>query len=287
MTYKDAMTLGAQRCEDSAVSPELARRLMLELCDVNEINLYTDMDDLMNPSFESLYLSGVDRLVNQEPLGYVLGFDWFYGYRLRVNPSVLIPREETEELVSHILADIDDYFVNPAIADIACGSGAIAIALKKESETALVFASDISEAAIETATINAEQNDADIDFMVGDMCQPLIARGIKVDILVCNPPYIAADEAIADSVKNYEPSLALYGGEDGLKFYRQVLEESKALLKPRSMLAFEIGYQQKETLTRIAHEFYPQATVICRKDLNGLDRMLFVYNAIDTKDSIR
>lgn len=284
MTYKEAIELARQRCDEHQIHPELARRLMVELCSEYDINLYIDMDILMDPSFEQAYFSAVDRLVKHEPLGYVLGFDWFFGYRMDVNPSVLIPREETEELVAHVLADIDEYFMNPVIADVATGSGAIAIALKKESPTALVFGSDISADALAVAQHNAANNNADVEFFEGDMGQPFIERNILVDILVCNPPYIGTDEEVETSVEAYEPHLALYGGEDGLKFYRQVLKDSLKIVRPESLIAFEIGYQQQQTLRELALEFYPDATIICRQDINGLDRMLFIYNNIKLID---
>lgn len=276
MSFKAVIQQAQQACESHDVHPELARRLMLELCNEEGIDLYTMIDESVPESLNQRYLQGVERLCKQEPLAYVLGYEWFYGYKINVNQDVLIPREETEELVSHVLVDIDELYKNPTVVDIATGSGAIAIALKKEV-MATVYATDISDEALIVAQKNATENETSITFLQGDMGEPLLNQSLKFDVIVCNPPYILQTEEVADSVLNYEPHLALFGGEDGLKFYRKVLEESLTLLNPKGMIAFEMGYQQKESLTKLIRVFYPEASVICRQDLNGLDRMMFIY----------
>ena len=132
--------------------------------------------------------------------------------------------------------------------------------------------------AIETAKKNAENLNADVSFLVGDMCEPLIEQNLKVDILVSNPPYIPTHEEVEHSVKDYEPHVALFGGEDGLKFYRVIFERSQLLLKEKSMLAFEMGYNQKENLTALARQYFPNSRIEVIKDMSGKDRMLFIFN---------
>ena len=113
--------------------------------------------------------------------------------------------------------------------------------------------------------------------MCGDMLEPLIERNIKVDILISNPPYIPSDEAMEDSVVNYEPHVALFGGEDGLKFYRIIFEHAKKVLKDKAMMAFEMGYNQKEALSAEARKYFPDAKIEVIKDMSGKNRMLFIY----------
>lgn len=125
---------------------------------------------------------------------------------------------------------------------------------------------------------NAENLQADVEFFVGDMCEPFIKRKIKVDILVSNPPYIPNEEEIEHSVKDFEPHLALFGGDDGCKFYRIIFERSKEMLKEKSMLAFEMGYDQKDRLTSLAKEYFPKSRIEVLKDMNGKNRMLFIFN---------
>lgn len=278
MTYQQLLTISQKKLSDNNLHDGFAFRLMLEMCELKDINLYMDKDSDMSESFATEYIKNIDRLLLNEPMAYVLGFEWFFGRRFITDNSVLIPREETEELVGHVLADIDDYFGdNCVICDVATGSGNLAITLKLELPNSIVIASDISEAAIETAKKNAKNLDADVSFLVGDMAKPLIDRNIKCDVLVCNPPYILFSEEVQTSVLEYEPHVALFGGEDGLDFYRQLLDEAPQLLKDKSMIAFEMGFNQKENLTKEVVKRFPQATIRFEKDLNGLDRMCFVY----------
>lgn len=242
-------------------------------------NLYMEYDEPVDPGLLTRFEEGICRMEKGEPLGHVLGFEWFYGYRFTVNEDVLIPRPETEELVANILAGYDEHFGGqPAEAvDIGTGSGAIAIALAKEEPGIHVTASDISEAAIRVARQNALDLDANVDFLIGDMVEPFIEKGIRADILISNPPYIPAHEQMEHSVVDYEPHVALFGGEDGLHFYRRIFARAHLILKERAMMAFEMGYDQGERLSALAASYFPQARIEVLKDLSGKNRMLFVY----------
>ena len=254
------------------------RAFLFELCNDENINLYLEKDNEARKSIVDKYESGVKRLIEGEPLNYVLGYSYFYGYRLKVDEAVLIPRFETEELVGRVLSGYDEYFKDQKInlADVGTGSGAIAIALKKEEDNLNVYASDISKEALEVSILNAQNNQADIRFFEGSMLKPLIENNIKLDILVSNPPYIRNDEVVEHSVRDYEPNVALFGGDDGLKFYRMIFEDAHKVLKERSMMFFEMGYDQKENLTALAREFFPSADINVYKDINNKDRMLVI-----------
>lgn len=254
------------------------RAFLFELCNDENVNLYLEKDNKARKSIVDKYESGVKRLIEGEPLNYVLGYSYFYGYRLKVDEAVLIPRFETEELVGRVLSGYDEYFKDQKIdlADVGTGSGAIAIALKKEEDNLNVYASDISKEALEVAILNAQNNQADIRFFEGSMLKPLIENNIKLDILVSNPPYIRNDEVVEHSVRDYEPNVALFGGDDGLKFYRMIFEDAHKVLKERSMMFFEMGYDQKENLTALAREFFPSADINVYKDINNKDRMLVI-----------
>lgn len=254
------------------------RAFLFELCNDENINLYLEKDNEARKSIVDKYESGVKRLIEGVPLNYVLGYSYFYGYRLKVDEAVLIPRFETEELVGRVLSGYDEYFKDQKInlADVGTGSGAIAIALKKEEDNLNVYASDISKEALEVAILNAQNNQADIRFFEGSMLKPLIENNIKLDILVSNPPYIRNDEVVEHSVRDYEPNVALFGGDDGLKFYRMIFEDAHKVLKERSMMFFEMGYDQKENLTALARKFFPSADINVYKDINNKDRMLVI-----------
>ncbi|MGN1405048.1 MAG: peptide chain release factor N(5)-glutamine methyltransferase [Erysipelotrichaceae bacterium] len=254
------------------------RAFLFELCNDENINLYLEKDNEAKKSIVDKYEAGVKRLIEGEPLNYILGYSYFFGYRLKVDEAVLIPRYETEELVGRVLSSYDEYYKNQKIelADVGTGSGAIAIALKKEEDNLNVYASDISKEALEVAKLNAKNNEADVHFFEGSMLKPLIENSIKLDILVSNPPYIRNDEVVEHSVKDYEPNVALFGGDDGLKFYRMIFEDAHKVLKERSMMFFEMGYDQKKNLTELAREYFPEAEINVYKDINNKDRMLVI-----------
>lgn len=281
-TYRECLKQAQKKMVELGYSENAPMLLMMELASMEAHDLYMDYEQEIDPELEARFNEGYQRLLTGEPLQHILGYEMFYGHKFTVNEDVLIPRPETEVLVANILADYDEYFGGKVTCcDIGTGSGAIAITLKKEENNLEMYASDISEKAVEVAKMNAKNLDADVTFLVGDMCEPLIEKGIKVDILVSNPPYIPQDEEMEHSVKDFEPHVALFGGNDGLKFYRIIFERAKLLLKERSMMAFEMGYNQKENLTALAKEYYPDSRIEVLKDLSGKNRMLFIYNNLD------
>ncbi len=275
-TYHDLLKEYRKDFEEAGYSRETLKLFLFELCNEKDVDLYVEMENEALPSIEEKYRNGVKRLMKDEPLNYVLGYSWFFGYKMIVNRDVLIPRFETEELVGFILGEIDLYKPEGEIilADVGTGSGAIAIALEREEARLKVFASDISKEALEVAKMNAEANEAEIAFLQGSMLSPFIEQGIILDILVSNPPYIPREETIETSVYDYEPHVALFGGEDGLRFYREVFENAEKILKKDGMMFFEIGYDQAERLTALAREHFPEAHIEIRKDINRKDRML-------------
>lgn len=278
-SYRQVLREAKERLYEANQGEQAAQLLMLELSNLQAHNLYMEYDEEVPSDLLQAFEQGIARMEQGEPLGHVLGFEWFYGYRFTVNKDVLIPRPETEELVANILAAYDELFAGAQaqVIDVGTGSGAIAISLSKEEANLQVAASDISAAAITVAKQNAEQNEAQVAFYTGDMLQPFIDQGIRCDILVSNPPYIPAHEQMEHSVVDYEPHVALFGGEDGLKFYRQIFANAHRVLKEKAMLAFEMGYDQGERLTALAKQYFPDARIEVLKDLSGKNRMLFIY----------
>ena len=277
-TYNQLIHQYSKAFFEKGLSGNTLKAFIFELCNEENVDLYLELDHEAKNSIEERYHDGVKRMLNNEPMNYVLGYTYFFGYKILVNEDVLIPRYETEELIGLILSKYDEHFKDKQIdlCDVGTGSGAIAISLKKEESNINVYASDISEKAIDVAKKNSELNNADIEFMVGSMLEPYIDKNIKVDILVSNPPYIKENEVLEESVKDYEPHVALFGGQDGLKFYRMIFENAKKVLKDKAMMFFEMGYDQKENLTSLALSYFPNAKVEVFKDINGKDRMLMI-----------
>ena len=257
---------------------EVVKAFIFELCNEKKINLYLEIDNEADKEIEEKFELGINRILNGEPMNYVLGYTYFLGYKIKVNEDVLIPRYETEELVGLILSKYDEFYKGQKIklCDVGTGSGAIAIALKKEENNLEIYASDISEKALVVAKDNALNNECDIKFLYGSMLDPYIENSIKVDILVSNPPYIKETETIESSVYDYEPHVALFGGEDGLKFYKEIFDNASKIVAKNGLLFFEIGYDQKDNLTALARNYFKDAYIEVFKDINNKDRMLVI-----------
>ena len=218
---------------------------------------------------------GIKRLKNGEPVQYIVGNTNFYGNIINVNKNVLIPRFETEELVNRTINYIKKYFDNKvSIVDLGTGSGCIAITLKKEIDCE-VTAVDISKDALLVARENAKINNVEINFVHGNMLEPL---NNKFDVIISNPPYISYDEEIMDIVKNNEPHLALYASENGLYFYKEILKNASNYLNKRFLIAFEIGYKQANDIKNEALNYFPNSEVVVEKDLQDKDRFIFIIN---------
>ena len=270
MNYREYIKEGRERLYKAGQGEQAAQLLMVELCRHKGINLYLDMEEPIDESIRVDYLEAIHEMEKGKPLSYVLGYESFYGYDFMVNEDVLIPRPETEELVGLVLSLYDEHFSDRDhvdVFDVATGSGAIGITLNLEERKMDVIASDISAKAIDVAYQNNEKLGGHVQFIVGDMLEPFIDRDLHCDICVCNPPYIPSDEQMEHSVVDYEPHVALFGGEDGLKFYRELFEKADQVLRPRSFLAFEIGYDQRETLSALAERYFPDAKIQVHKDM--------------------
>lgn len=257
---------------------ETLKVFLFELCNEEDVDLYMEMDNEVKESILNKYEEGIKRLLNEEPLNYVLGYTHFFGYKLKVNKDVLIPRYETEELIGLILSQIDEYYKEGTInvCDVGTGSGAIAIALKKEEARIKMYASDISKEALEVAKENSKLNDCEIHFLEGSMLEPYIKENLKFDILISNPPYIPKEEVLEKSVYDFEPHVALFGGEDGLKYYREIFENCHQILNEKASLFFEIGYDQADRLIDLAKKYFKNAYIDVFKDINGKNRMLMI-----------
>lgn len=215
------------------------------------------------------------KLLEGYPIQYLIGYVDFYGYKINVNENVLIPRYETEYLVEKTINYSKKMFDGKLdILDLGTGSGAISIALGKKLDSN-VTGVDISDKALEVARNNALQNEININFIKSDMLENVTG---KYDIVISNPPYIDAEEKIMDSVKKYEPHLALYAEDNGLYFYKNILSNIKPYLKENFIIAFEIGWWQGKLIETIAKEYFEDSKVLIIKDLTNRDRYIFVIN---------
>ena len=216
----------------------------------------------------------IEKINNNYPIQYLIGNVNFCGYQINVDERVLIPRFETELLVDETIKLIKEYIDNPKIIDICTGSGCIAITLSKELNIK-VDAIDISKDAIDIAKENALLNKANVTYYEKDIRKNTINN--KYNVLISNPPYVKLDEEVDPKTK-YEPSIALYANNNGLEYYDIILKQSLNFLEDKSIIAFEIGCTQKDDIINMIKKYYPNSIIIPKKDLNNLDRYIFVIN---------
>ena len=263
------------------VHSDHAKILLAELLNKNPLELLTCLDEVVENDLVEIYKKEIEALKTGKPIQCVIGNVNFYGNRFYVNENVLIPRFETEELVENTINYVKNIFKEPIdIIDLGTGSGVIGLTLEKKVSTNSVDLVDISEKALEVTHKNCGNLNSKANIILSDMFDN-IPNTNKYDLVISNPPYIKTDEEIEEIVKNNEPHIALYGGEDGLDFYKKILYNVKPYLKERSIIAFEIGYTQAEDIKRIVQEVLPAAKVIIKQDLSEKNRMMFIFNNIN------
>jgi release factor glutamine methyltransferase len=273
----EALNWASSFLESAGREAKAGELLLMHVLHYNRTELFMNMREELNPMQTEEFRELIEKHKSGIPIQHLIGYEEFYGRRFIVNNEVLIPRPETEELVLGVLKRIKTYFHQEElqVVDVGTGSGAISVTLALEEPKLSILATDIAEPSLEVARKNAEVLGANLEFISGDLLQPLIQKGIQVDIVVSNPPYIPKDEHLSDLVKDHEPHRALFGGEDGLDFYRRFMEELPLVLKENSMVAFEIGAGQGESIAELLNQTFPTAMVEVVNDINGKDRMIF------------
>ena len=276
-TYFEAQQWASFCLKTAGVPQDAARFLLLGWSGFDQTQLLLHYRAPMDNALWERYQAGVQRVAAGEPAQYVLGRAPFYGLELRVDPAVLIPRVETEELVDWILTDAPTTDAKQVL-DVGTGSGAIALALKHERPQWTVAASDISAAALVVARQNASDLQLAVDFYESDLLADV--PGTRYDVIVSNPPYIAhAETAVMDaSVLNYEPQQALFADHEGLALYEQLAVSVQQHLTPTGRLYLEFGYHQGAALKHLFEQSLPYADVQVRQDMAGHDRMLRIIN---------
>jgi len=221
------------------------------------------------------FLTLINRRAENEPVSYITGTKEFMSLNFKVKPGVLIPRPDTEILVEEIINKYKNRTVS--ILDLCTGSGAIAVSLAYYIKNSTIFAVDKYDVCIETAKYNAEINSVSnqVNFVKADILDNFNIDK-TFDCIVSNPPYIEKDTlpSLPLDVKNYEPMYALDGGDDGLVFYKKIIEFSVNKLSKGGVLAFEIGYNQAESVKELIKETQSFDSVQALKDLAGLDRVI-------------
>lgn len=215
------------------------------------------------------------ELLNNRPIQYIVGNVNFYGNIIEVNEDVLIPRYETEFLVEKTISLAKKYFPPKIdILDLGTGSGCIAITLKKYLKSN-IDALDISNKALAIARKNAQNNNVKINFLNKDIAT---YQEKQYDLIISNPPYISEEEEIMDLVKNNEPHIALYAKDNGLYFYKKIIDNLPLITKEKYLLALEIGYNQAIPISEYAKNKLKDINITVEKDLSNKDRYIFITN---------
>ncbi len=251
----------------------ITRTVLMEVLNYSSTNIISKQQEEISENDEMQLMQILNRLMKSEPMQYVLGYAWFCELKLKVNQHVLIPRPETEELVYWIT---DENKINsPSIFDIGTGSGCIAIALAKKIVGAKIMAMDVSKKALQLAEVNALTHHTKINFIEQDILR--IGNSVpqnKYDIIVSNPPYVLQSEqsSMHPHVLNHEPHLALFVPDnDGLIFYKAIVEYANNNLNTNGKLYFEINEAKAEEVIQLFDDEHYK-DVILKKDLQGKNR---------------
>ena len=278
MTFKEIYELGQSQLrmadiEDASVD---AWYLLEYVTGISRAMYFMKMMDQMNPEEEEKYFECIELRKKHIPLQHITGVQEFMGFEFCVNEHVLVPRQDTEVLVETALKEMKP---GADVLDMCVGSGCIIISLVKLGKNIKGTGVDISEEALKVAAKNCEKLEADVKLIHSDLFENVEG---SYDMIVSNPPYIrtAVIEELKEEVKFHDPFLALDGKEDGLYFYRKIVDESRKYLKQSGKLCFEIGHDQGEDVKNLMEEA-GFIHVSVKKDLAGLDRVVYgEYNTI-------
>ncbi|MFC6175977.1 peptide chain release factor N(5)-glutamine methyltransferase [Companilactobacillus huachuanensis] len=273
LSYSNALKRAFSMLKDQNKFPEDAQYLMEELSGFNYTQLQLHRNDYVPNDIWRKFRDGLARLMMDEPVQYILGYAYFMDRNFSVNQNVLIPRQDTEEMVQQIIEEHGPE--QKSICDIGTGSGIIAVTLGLEFPDDEILATDISNDALQVAELNSENYQTNnIFFEQSDLFESIEPQ--KFDIIVSNPPYIAEDEKkdMDISVIKYEPDLALYGQDNGLEFYENITKKVQNYLSDAGILYMEFGFRQKNAIKQIFCDNLPNYVVEFHKDISGNYRYL-------------
>ena len=256
--------------------------LLGEILNYNPLELSFHLQEQVSDLQKKKFLECLEYIKKGKPLQYALKSVNFYGLKFYIDERVLIPRFETEELVYQTNLYIKKYFSSELdVLDLCTGSGCIGLTLKYQNPTLNLVLSDLSPYALEVAQINQKRLNLDVKIVESDLFSELNS---KFDIIICNPPYVSEDDEVDDLVSKNEPSLALYARNNGLEFYERILSTCENYLKDKYLIAFEIGANQKEAITKLINKYLKDVKIVSKQDLSKRDRMIFIFKNINISE---
>jgi len=248
--------------------------LLSHVLKTSKLNLYCDFDRPLSQEELTTFKHFLQQRKTSKPIAYIEGTVAFLDCTLKVSEDCLIPRQETEQLAQMMIEHIGN---KPGVLfDICTGSGCLAISLKKKCPQLTVYASDISQKALELAKKNALRNEVEVHFLQGDLFEPFQNKNLTCDFLVSNPPYIAENQKknLQKDVLDFEPHLALFAKDNGMEFYQKMLPIAHQFVNPLGLSIFEIGVDQTDLKNLIDSQFWK--TKELKKDYSGQNRFFFL-----------
>jgi release factor glutamine methyltransferase len=284
MTDFEILNWSTDCLEDHRIeNPRLNAELLLgHSLNLSREGLYVRLQSQIGNEMKEVFEKLIKRRISGEPLQYIVGHQEFWSIDFKVDPSVLIPRPETELLVEQTLSILSETPFNrpPFVLEIGTGSGAVAVSLAKEARNIILVATDISEDALMLAKENAESSGVlhQIQFVHGNLFDPfcLLREREPFDLILSNPPYIKCSEieGLAKEVRDYEPVIALSGGEDGLDFCREIISQAPLYLKKGGWLLLEVGQDQGEKVSELIEKRGDFLAPQRLQDLSGIERVV-------------
>ena len=277
MTIKEIIIEYSSKLEEISSTPRLDVEILLQksLGDVDRLYILLNLDKVLSEDEEKTFIKYINERLENRPIAYIVGNREFMGLDFYVKEGVLIPRPDTEILVEEVI-ELAKNKGDINILDIGTGSGAITVSLAKYLPNAKITSVDIEDIPLEVGRINAKSNEVEdrIEFVKSNLFEN-IDKDMKFDIIVSNPPYIKREvvETLDKQVKDYEPYTALEGGEDGLDFYREITKQSKSYLKEKGILAYEVGHDQSEDVSKLMING-GYTNIYTKKDLQGFERVV-------------
>lgn len=285
VTLLEALNSGAKFLKEKGIgNPRSSAELLLcSILNSNRVDLYLNKDEILKQEVKKTFDRFLEERASGKPIQYITGSTEFLDLEFKVDPRALIPRPETEILTLSVI----EHFKNEKrekealkIVDLGTGSGVIALTLAKNFVNSFVYATDISKDALELAAENAERHEVEdrIELVLGDLFQPLENRNLQnsMDCVISNPPYVKDDDSksLPTEITDFEPRVALFSGEDGLKFHRAIVRGSRAYLRGCGLLALEVGWENGEELAEFIRKegLYQNIKII--KDLAGIKRIV-------------
>ncbi|MBR1865323.1 MAG: peptide chain release factor N(5)-glutamine methyltransferase [Lachnospiraceae bacterium] len=274
---RELLLLGKEKLEQSGNEyAKYERKVLLEeVLGCNYLYMLMNEEEQVPEEKERQYMEWIEKRCTHYPLQYLLGYTHFMEDTFFVNPHVLIPRSDTE-----ILVEFADHLIEKTqnagewkVLDLCCGSGCIGISLKRYHKELHLTLADISREALEVAERNLDMHQVEASVVCSDLLQDI---GERMHMIVCNPPYIESRivDTLMPEVRDYEPRLALDGGEDGLEFYRRIVDTAPEHLETGGWLILEIGHDQADAVSGLMEQ-YGFSEIAVLKDYAGLDRVVY------------